>query len=121
LEALLQPWPAFSRNTSARSLAGCFSLFPPYFRRVRRSLRSTKGQKKQKAGIKSTIRGRQAAAVDAYGAAMGCLGLMCFAGVVWKLMPGRNPSMVLFAATAAWFGVSIWIWLFRKSRFCHSR
>src|SRR5215471_17089079 len=102
-------------------IGGLFLAFPAIFPASATLVEKHERAKKQKAGIQSTIRGRQAAAVDAYGAAMGCLGLMCFAGIVWKLLPGHNPSMVLFAATAAWFGVSIGIWLFRKSRFCHSR
>lgn len=97
-------------------IGGLFLAFPAIFPASATLVEKLERTKKQNAGIKSTIRGRQAAALDAYGAAMGCLGLMCFAGIVWKLIPGHNPSMVLFAATAAWFGVSIWIWLFRKSR-----
>ena len=65
--------------------------------------------RKQNAGVKSTIRGRQAAALDACRAAIGSLGLVCFTGAVWKLIPGHNPPMVLFVATAAWFSVSTWI------------
>jgi hypothetical protein len=71
-------------------------------------------EKTQKAGISKTIRGRQAAALDARGAAMGSLGLACFAVVVWKLAPVWNSGLTLLAATVMWLALSILIWRFRK-------
>jgi len=70
---------------------------------------------KRKAGIRQTARGRQAAALDAYGAALGATGLLCFGLVVWQLMPEHNPALVLMAGTVAWIMVSVLLCRIRKS------
>jgi len=48
--------------------------------------------------------------VDSAGAAMGSGGLLVFALIVWKLLPGRSGSMVLAGATLAWVIVAMSIW-----------
>ena len=58
-------------------------------------------------------RGRQAAALDARGTAMGSVGLVVFALVVWKLLPGSNGASTLGVALAAWFAVSFLLWRFQ--------
>src|SRR5262245_33965232 len=72
-------------------------------------------ERKQKAGITQTRRGRKAAALDAYGAALGAAGLLCFGLVVWQLMPGHSAALVLIAGKVAWIMVSILLWRIRKS------
>jgi hypothetical protein len=47
-------------------------------------------QKKKCAGLQGVIRGREAATVDAVGAALGCIGLAGFATVVWQLLVRMN-------------------------------
>ena len=90
-------------------IGGLFLAFPAIFLASITLVEKHERARKQNAGVKSTIRGRQAAALDACRAAIGSLGLVCFTGAVWKLIPGHNPPMVLFVATAAWFSVSTWI------------
>ena len=51
------------------------------------------------AGITATLRGRQSAALDAFGAALGCVGLAGFAVIVWKFLPRHGTRIVLFAGT----------------------
>jgi hypothetical protein len=62
-------------------------------------------EKKQRAGIKQTTRGRQVAGVDAAGAALGSLGLATFAYVVWKL-PVWNVAGVFIVAVKKHWGYS---------------
>ena len=73
-------------------------------------------EKKRKAGIMNTTRGRQAAALDARGATIGSIGLLCFALLAWKLLPLWNNALVLATAVSAWIGVSVLIWSARKWR-----
>jgi hypothetical protein len=80
-------------------------------------------QKKAQAGITATLRGQQSAALDAFGAALGCVGLAGFAVIVWKFLPRHGTGIVLFAGTITWLAFSVvgWSirhkgrWLFRKS------
>jgi Protein of unknown function (DUF3147) len=93
---------------------GVFLAFPAIFPASATLVEKHEREKKQKAGTSKTIRGRQAAALDARGAAMGSLGLACFAVVVWKLAPIWNSGLTLLAATVMWLALSILIWRFRK-------
>jgi hypothetical protein len=67
-------------------------------------------EKKQKVGKDGTARGKNAAALDARGAAMGTFGLAFFAVVVWKLLPVWNSMAVLSFAILTWLIVAILIW-----------
>jgi len=91
-------------------VGGLFLAFPAIFPATATLLEKHEKQKKQQKGLNGTRRGRQAAGVDAAGAAMGSGGLLIFALIVWKLLPGRSGSMVLAAATLAWVIVAVSIW-----------
>jgi hypothetical protein len=93
---------------------GLFLAFPAIFPASATLVEKHEREKKQKAGIMNTMRGRQAAALDARGATIGSLGLVCFALLVWKLLPVWNAGVVLFLALSLWFSVSILIWWVRK-------
>jgi len=91
-------------------VGGIFLAFPAIFPATATLLEKHEKQKKEQKGLNGTKRGRLAAGVDAAGAAMGAGGLLVFALIVWKLLPGRSGSMVLAAATLAWALVAISIW-----------
>ena len=93
---------------------GLFLAFPAIFPSSITLVEKHERQKKQRAGIPRTIRGRLAAALDARGAAMGSIGLACFGLVVWKLLPVWKPALVLFVALVVWFAVAFSIWRVRK-------
>jgi hypothetical protein len=95
-------------------VAGLFLAFPAIFPAGATLIEKHEREKKQKAGMDGTARGRAAASVDAAGAAMGTLGLMAFAVVVWRLLPGHSSWMVLTGAGVAWFGVAVLVWWLRK-------
>src|SRR6202162_1542720 len=63
---------------------GLFLAFPAIFPASATLVEKHEREKKQRAGIMHTIRGRQSAALDARGAAIGSLGLIVFAIVVWR-------------------------------------
>lgn len=95
-------------------LGGVLLAFPAIFPAGATLIEKHETEKKQKAGLKGEDRGRRAASVDAAGAAIGTIGLLVFALLVWQLLPRHNAWMSVPAATAAWLGVSILFWLIRK-------
>ena len=92
------------------AVGGLFLAFPAIFPATATLLEKHEKQKKQSKGLNGTKRGRLAAGVDAAGAAMGSGGLLVFALIVWKLLPGRSGSTVLAGATLAWVVVAVSIW-----------
>jgi hypothetical protein len=89
---------------------GLFLAFPAIFPASATLVEKHEQEKKQKAGIMNTTRGRQAAALDARGATIGSIGLVCFAFLVWRSLPVWNAGVVLVAALFLWLGVSVVIW-----------
>jgi hypothetical protein len=95
-------------------IGGLFLAFPAVFLATATLIEKHEREKKQKAGILKSIRGRQAAAVDSRGTAMGTFALAAFAWMVWKVLPVWNAGWTLAAALLAWFALSVTIWSFRK-------
>lgn len=89
---------------------GLFLAFPAIFPASATLVEKHEREKKRKAGIVNTTRGRQAAALDARGATIGSIGLVCFAFLVWRSLPVWNPGVVFVAALSLWLGVSVLIW-----------
>jgi hypothetical protein len=96
---------------------GLFLAFPAIFPAGATLVEKHEKQKKFRAGIFQTIRGREAAALDARGACFGSIGLCFFAFLVWKLLPAWNTALTLFAASAAWLLLSVLIWRLSKIHF----
>ena len=97
------------------TLGGLFLAFPAIFPAGATLVEKHERERKRKAGIRQTKRSRQTATLDAYGAALGSVGLICFGLVVWQLMPAHNLVLVLATGTMAWTIVSILLWRVRKS------
>lgn len=95
-------------------LGGVLLAFPAIFPAGATLIEKHETKKKQKAGLNGKARGRQAASIDAAGAAIGTLGLLVFAFLVWRLLPQYGAWISISAATAAWLGVSVLLWLARK-------
>ena len=96
---------------------GLFLAFPALFPASATLLEKHEREKKTKAGIANTSRGREAAALDARGAAIGSIGLVGFALIAWKLLPISNGAIALFAALVAWAVISVLIWLYAGTVF----
>jgi Protein of unknown function (DUF3147) len=99
---------------------GLFLAFPAIFPASATLVEKHERQKKQRAGIAKTVRGQQAAGVDAAGAALGSVGLAVFALVIWKLLPAWNVGGVFTTAILAWLCVSVTLWRVRKKHWLHS-
>ena len=95
-------------------IGGLFLAFPAIFPAGATLIEKHERDKKLRAGIPRTIRGRLAAALDARGAAMGSIALAAFGLFVWKLLPLHNAAVILAAALAAWLALAILIWRVRK-------
>lgn len=91
-------------------VGGLFLAFPVIFPAGATLVEKHEKQKKERVGWEGARRGREAASFDAAGAAMGSIGMLVFAAMVWQLMPTHAAWLVLAGATLAWLAVSVLIW-----------
>jgi hypothetical protein len=96
-------------------IGGLFLAFPAIFPAGATLIEKHEKQKKEKQGLQGTTRGVEAASIDAAGSAMGSIGLLVFAFLVWKVLPNHAPWLVLAAATLIWLTVSVLVWQIRKA------
>jgi hypothetical protein len=95
-------------------VGGLFLAFPAIFPASATLIEKHEKQKKERAGIHGSTRGRKAAAVDAAGAAIGTIGLLVFAVLVKRLLADHSPWLVLTGATVIWLAVSLLLWQIRE-------
>ena len=95
-------------------IGGLFLAFPAIFPSGATLIERQERDRKRRAGILHTIRGRLAAALDARGAAMGAIALATFGLLVWKQLPRHNAAVILAAGLAMWLVLAILIWRVRK-------
>ena len=95
-------------------IAGLLLAFPAIFPASATLIEKHEKQQKEKNGMKGTVRGREAASVDAAGSAMGSLGLAVFAVIIWQFLPTHPVWIVLTAAIGGWALVSVFVWHMRK-------
>jgi len=98
-------------------LGGLFLAFPAIFPASVTLVDKKEKEKKAKAGIDGTNRGRLLAGLDAAGATLGSLGLIGFAIAVWTLIVDHPAWLVLLAATFAWMFISGVLWYLRKTKY----
>jgi Protein of unknown function (DUF3147) len=94
---------------------GLFLSFPAILPASATLIEKHEIQKKRRAGIDGRSRGRQAAALDAAGAAMGSFGLMLFGLTVWELLPPDHGWKILAFAIFVWFVTAVGIWWSRET------
>lgn len=92
---------------------GLFLALPAIFCASATLIEKHERRRMARAGIKGTRRGRDAAALDAAGTALGSIGLASFAVLVWLLAP-RLASFALLPAFAAWGIVALALWWARR-------
>ena len=103
------------------TIGGLFLAFPAIFPAGASLIEDHEKKRKAEHGYNGTVRGRLAASVDAAGASLGCIGLMAFAIILWRGIPGLNASWVISLATFGWMGLSTTLWALRRKRFFHRR
>ena len=96
------------------AIGGLFLAFPAIFPASATLIEKHERQKKSRAGLKGAARGRQAAALDAAGAAIGCIGLAGFALIVWQFLAIAQTWLVLGGAGLLWLVSSALCWRIRR-------
>ncbi len=97
------------------SVGGLFLAFPAIFPASATLIEKQEKQKKRRAGLDGSRRGRQAASLDAAGAAIGSVGLLAFGAFVYAFLPHEKTWEILTCATLIWLAVSGFIWRLRKA------
>ena len=91
-------------------LGGLFLAFPSIFPASATLIEKHEKRREERNAVSAQMQGRKAVEMDAFGAAMGALGLLAFALLAWRLMPVLAPWLVLTGSAVAWFLVSILVW-----------
>lgn len=89
-------------------VGGLFLAFPAIFCASCTLIAKHERERKEQKGLKGAERGRNAAALDAAGTALGSVGLMAFGAIVWA--DAGQHLLVLPLALAAWAAVSLILW-----------
>ncbi len=100
-------------------VGGLFLAFPAIFPAGATLIEKHERQRKEEKGLHGTCRARQAAGADAFGAAMGSLGMIAFACLTWQLLPSHSPVLVIAGATLVWAVVAFVIWSAWKRNLFH--
>lgn len=95
-------------------VGGLFLAFPAIFPASATLVEKHEKQKKEKLGLHGAIRGRKAAGVDAAGSALGSLGLILFAIIVWEFVRNHQALWVLPLATVGWLAIAVLAWYVRE-------
>jgi hypothetical protein len=102
-------------------VGGLFLAFPAIFPAGLTLIGSHEKKRKAKIGADGSNRGRLAASIDAKGAAMGSIGLLGFAFVLWIGLPHFKPFLVICGAAIVWSGISFMLWKLQKQRLFHAQ
>lgn len=95
-------------------IGGLFLAFPAIFPAAASLIQSHEIRRKARIGKNGADRGRNAAALDAFGAALGSLGLIGFAAFLWKLATVMVPAMVLSVSLVAWVSIAFGAYMTRQ-------
>jgi hypothetical protein len=93
---------------------GLFLAFPAIFTASATIIEKHERQRKEKHGLLGAQRGKQAAALEACGTALGSFGMLAFAVAVCTLV-GNNVWFAFSVAAVVWLVVSISMWSIRRS------
>jgi len=100
-------------SLSGPEIGGLFLAFPAVFCASATLIEKHERERKEKAGVRGTRRGKEAAALDAAGAALGSFGLLAFGAAIW-LLAGYSSWLAILVASAAWCVVSLLLWSIRR-------
>lgn len=95
-------------------VGGLFLAFPSIFPASVSLVEKHKARKEEQHGQDGECRAKKLASVDAYGAALGSIGLVAFAVVVWLFSTSLSVWAMLAIATLIWAAVSFAAWCSRR-------
>jgi hypothetical protein len=94
-------------------VGGLFLAFPAIFPASATLVEKHERERKKNAGLQGVKRGRDAAALEAAGAAVGSIGLVGFGTIVWQFAPAA-PGIALCGGALAWLAISVVLWVARR-------
>ncbi|MCC8938611.1 hypothetical protein CI1B_85170 [Bradyrhizobium ivorense] len=94
-------------------IGGAFLALPAIFCASATLIEKHEIRRKRDAGMDGERRGRQAAALDAAGAALGAFGMLAFA-LAFALTVDRSVPVAFVAASLAWITCSVTAWYLRR-------
>jgi hypothetical protein len=94
-------------------LGGIFLAIPAIFPASATLIEKHEKEKNGKGSASAGAVGQKKVEFDAEGAALGSVGLIAFALVVWKFMPAHSTWLVLPCATLSWALVATVLWRVR--------
>jgi ABC-type antimicrobial peptide transport system permease subunit len=95
-------------------IGGLFLAFPAIFPASVTLVEKHEREKKEKAGFRGERRGKDAAALNSAGTALGSFGLLAFGAVVWLMIPVATTWLTFLFAFATWIVVSFLLWSIRR-------
>jgi len=90
-----------------------FLAFPAIFCASVTLIEKHERERKEKKGLKGIERGKNAAAVDSAGAALGSVALALFGAIMWGLAQ-NGAALSLAVATISWFTIAVLLWRVRR-------
>jgi hypothetical protein len=102
------------------AIGGLFLAFPAIFPAGASLIESHEKENKRKVGANGQTRGRLAASIDSTGATLGCIGLIVFAALAWRLLMNQSATWAITIATLAWTVTAVSLWLLRRFRMFRS-
>ena len=94
-------------------IGGLFLAFPAIVPATVTLVEKHQRERKEQAGLRGARRGRDVAAIEASGAALGSIGLVAFAAVIWLTVETMAWLSFLFACAASTV-VSLLMWVMRR-------
>jgi hypothetical protein len=95
------------------AIGGLFLALPAIFCASATLIEKHEIRRKREAGLSGERRGREAAALDAAGAALGAFGMLAFA-LVFSILVERSVVAAFAGASVAWLSVSVVAWFVRR-------
>jgi hypothetical protein len=102
-------------------MGGLFLAFPAIFPAGASLVEAHEKLHKKRVGADGTHRGRLIAALDALGAALGCVGLVGFALIFWFWLPHSPIAVVFILALLVWATFAFGSWLLWRRFKAHRR
>ncbi|MGC1558958.1 MAG: DUF3147 family protein [Bradyrhizobium sp.] len=103
----------FVSSRYGASVGGLFLALPAIFCASATLIEKHEIRRKQEAGLPGERRGREAAALDAAGAALGAFGMLAFA-IMFSFLVERSVTAAFAGASLAWLAVSVAAWFMRR-------
>ena len=104
----------FIANVYGPTVGGLFLAFPAILPASLTLVAKQQQRRKAQLGLSGVARGRQAAALDAFGALLGAVGLAGFAITTWLASSTIGAPLTLVTAMIVWLAIAISLWHVRE-------